>query len=277
MKKIALITALLLCFNANAKDVLPQKVTGLINPESVLQDKNGNIFVSEIGEFGKYGDGKISVIDKKGKLKVLAKDLDDPTGIVLMDDKLYVTDIDKVKEVDMAGNVSVLAEAKDFPKKPQFLNDIETDHFGNLYVSDSGDLKSGGAVFKIDKNKSITIIVDSSNAKILAPNGLLYEGRNSLLEADFASGVLYRINLKSGEMTEIADGFGGADGIVKTSNSKIYVSDWKNGLVNFVSAKKARLFIAGLTSSADMALSNNGKYLIVPLMKIGEIQFVELK
>ncbi len=123
----------------------------------------------------------------------------------------------------------------------------------------------------------ITILADSKNPDILAPNGLLFEGRNQLLSVDFESGILYRVNLANGATTKVADGFGGGDGLVKTKSGKIYISDWKNGLINQLSGGKARLFKNGLTSAADMALSANGEYLLVPLMKVGELEFIPLE
>jgi hypothetical protein len=77
-------------------------------------------------------------------------------------------------------------------------------------------------------------------------------------------------------MTKLADGFGGGDGIVKTKNGKIYISDWKNGMINQVSAGKAKLISNGLESSADIAISSDGKYLLVPLMKPGELAYIAI-
>lgn len=263
-------------YSAQAKEAIPTDITGLKTPESVIQDKNGHIYISEINEFDKDGDGQISKIDKKGNIMVFAKGLDDPKGLAMIGNTLYVADKSKIWAIDAEGNATVFIDAKAFPKKPQFLNDLETDNTGNLYVTDSGDLKSGGAIYKITPDKTLTTIADSKQAEVLAPNGLLFEGRNQLLSVDFASGILYRINLASGAMTEIASGFGGGDGIVKTKSGKVYVSDWQNGVINQVSANKARLIHSGLTSSADIALSRDGQYLMVPLMKKGELVFLPM-
>jgi len=51
----------------------------------------------------------------------------------------------------------------------------------------------------------------------------------------------------------------------------------ENGVINQLSGGKARLFQSGLTSSADMVLSSNGEYLLVPLMKVGELVFIPLE
>jgi gluconolactonase len=260
----------------NTTTQTPTKITGLKSPESVLQTNDGTIYISEIGEFGKDGDGQISKVDKNGIVSVFAKGLDDPKGLTMLGNKLYVADKTKIIELSQDGSTSIYVDTQAFPKIPQFLNDLESDNYGNIYVSDSGDLKKGGAIYKVSKDKKVSTVVDSSNHNVLAPNGLLYEGRNSLLEVDFESGILYRINLANGNMTKLAEGFGGGDGLVKTKNGKIYISDWKNGMINQVSAGKAKLISSGLESSADIAISHDGKYLLVPLMKPGELAYIAI-
>lgn len=268
--------ALFAAFNAQAKDPIPTKITGLKTPESVTQDKDGTIYISEIAEFGKDGDGQITKVDKKGNITVFAKGMDDPKGLVLVGKTLYVADKTRVLAVNPDGTWQVHTAATAFPSTPVFLNDIEADKVGNLYVSDSGTLKEGGRIFKIAKDGAVTVIADNTSPEILAPNGLLFEGRNQLLSVDFESGILYRINLGNGAISRVADGFGGGDGLIRTRSGKIYVSDWKNGVINQLSGGKARLFKNGLTSSADMVLSANGEYLLVPLMQVGELVFIQL-
>ncbi len=275
MKKLFLLLALL-PISTLAKD--PVKITGLKMPESVVQAKDGTIFISEINEFGKDGDGQISKVDKNGNVTVFATGMDDPKGLVMMGDKLYVADNKKVLEVNKDGTWQVYAAQTAFPSPPVFLNDIEADKLGNLYVSDSGDLKSGGQIYKIAKGASpITVVVDSKNPDILAPNGLLFEGRNNLLSVDFESGILYRVNLSTGATTKLATGFGGGDGLVKTKAGKIYISDWKVGKVYKAVAGKAQVIKEGYQAAADITLTKDEKFIMVPDMKAGELDFIPLK
>jgi gluconolactonase len=255
-----------------------KKVTGLKTPESVAVAKDGKIYVSEIGEFGKDGDGQISVIGTDGQLKVFATGMDDPKGLVFSGKTLYVADKTRVLKVAADGKWEVFAAADAFPVTPQFLNDLEADGLGNIYVSDSGDLNGkGGAVYRINKNGKVTTVTDSHNPLVLAPNGLLMGGRGTLLQVDFVSGILYRINQSNGEMTKLADGFGGADGLVRGKNGMLYVSDWKNGRVFSVDKSgKVQLLKDGFKASADMTLSADGKFLLVPDMKAGELVWLPL-
>lgn len=277
MKKLLCFIFCIYSFSANAKEAPLPKITGLKMPESVIQAKNGTIYISEIGEFNGDGDGQISRVDKHGNVTAFAKGMNDPKGLAIIGDKLYVADKNKVLEVNKDGTWRVYADTPAFPIAPKFLNDLEADKMGNLYVSDSGDLKSGGAIFKIAKNGTVTVVVDGKNPDILAPNGLLFEGRNNLLEVDFASGTLYRVNLSTGTTSKVAEGFGGGDGVVKGKSGRVYVSDWQNGNVYQVLAGKARLLKGGYKSAADIAISQDGTFIMVPDMKAGELDYIPLE
>lgn len=257
-----------------------KSVVGLKTPESAAVGANGKIYVSEIGEFGKDGDGQVSVIGSDGQLQVFASGMDDPKGLIFSGKTLYVADKTRVLKVAPDGKWEVLAGADAFPVKPQFLNDLEADKQGNIYVSDTGDLNGkGGAIYRISKNGKVTTVTDANrDPLVLGPNGLIMGEHGTLLEIDFISGILYRVNLASGKLTRLAEGFGGGDGLVRGRNGMLYVSDWKNGRVFSVDKSgKAELLKDGFKASADMALSADGKSLLVPDMKAGELVWLPLQ
>lgn len=286
MHKKLLVSVLLLTFasvgcaqDMKSSQGIMQKITGLKMPESVVQAKDGKIYVSEINEFGKDGDGQITIIEN-GKARVFASGLDDPKGLAIIGQYLYVADKTKVLKIDMAGKVQIFAAANAFPETPLFLNDLEPDIAGNLYVSDSGDLKgSGGAIYKIDPSGKVTLVINGKqDARILAPNGLLMDDSGDvILEVDFASGVLYSYNMKTKVLNDVAEGFGGGDGLVHHSSGNMFVSDWKNGKVFTVNlAGDVKEIKSGYQASADIALTKDEKYLMVPDMKAGELDFIAL-
>jgi gluconolactonase len=275
---IALAAAFLLLGAAAAQAHETKTTSGLKTPESAIAAKDGRIYVSEINGFGKDGDGQISVIDADGKLTVFATGMDDPKGLAIIGKNLYVADKARILKVTPDGKWQVFVAADAFPVTPQFLNDLESDRRGNLYVSDSGNLKTGGAVYSINKAGKVTLIADASkDPGILAPNGLLMDGKGKLLEVDFASGILYRIDIASGKLTKLAEGFGGADGIVRGKDGTLYVSDWLNGKVFTVDKNgKVNLIKDGFKSAADINISADGNYLLVPDMKAGELVFLPI-
>jgi sugar lactone lactonase YvrE len=283
---LAIATTLISVGCANqTKDSLPapkQKITGLKTPESVVQAKDGRIFISEIAEFGKDGDGQITVIDTSGKASVFAKGLDDPKGLAIIGENLFVADKNKIIKIAPHGTASVFAATAAFPVAPQFFNDLEADPQGNLYVSDSGDIMGtgkGGIIYKIDANRQVKLLIDGKqDARVMAPNGLLADDTGDvLIYVDFTTGVLYTFNQKTQALTDIAEGFGGGDGVVHHSNGTMYVSDWKSGKVYSVDTKgDVTLLKEGYQSAADIAITKDEAYLMVPDMKAGELDFIPL-
>ena len=249
-------------------------ISGFVSPESVVQDAKGDIYVSEIGEFNKDGDGKITRISIDGKLSTFANGMDDPKGLIFIGKSLYVTDKNRVLKVEADGKWSVFGSTMAFPQTPIFLNDITSDESGNLYVSDSGNLKSGGAIFKIAKDKKITLVLNENSPEILAPNGL-WVVKNDLYEVDFSSGILYKINLKTKSISKVAEALGGGDGLVK-SGDNFFVSDWKNGKIYKVQGNKVSLFKDGFNAAADIALTYDKKSIITPDMKAGSVTIVPI-
>lgn len=268
--------------NASSTDATSQSnsktITDLQMPESAIAAPDGRVFVTEIGEFGKAGDGKVTVIDKSGQKTTLATGLNDPKGIDLWNNELYIADVDHVVKVDMKGDITVIAKAKDFPGKPVFLNDMEIDGNGTLYVSDSGtDDGENAGIYQITQAGKVSEILDDKSA-IKRPNGLLMDGNDTLLVADFGTGDLYRANISTGTTEALNKGFGGADGLVRDSKGYLYVSDWQNGKVWQLVEPKAtpQLLSDDFVSAADISLSADGQYLMVPDMKGGKLVYLAI-
>ncbi len=285
MKKTSLFTLLFSAAMLNAQAATPnlQKITGLKMPESVVQAADGRVFVSEINGFGVDGDGQISLI-QDGKASLFAKGLDDPKGLAIIGNFLYVADNKQVLKMALSGpkqgQAEVFAAASAFPVAPVFFNDLEADLAGNLYVSDSGDLKGqGGAVYQINALGQVRLLINGQQDKrILAPNGLLMDDTGDvLLIVDFASGILYSYNMISKQLVDVAQGFGGGDGLVHHANGAMYVSDWKNGKVfRLDMAGEVTVIGPAYKSAADIALTKDEKVLMVPDMKAGELDFIAL-
>jgi glucose/arabinose dehydrogenase len=273
---LGVVSFLLAAVSISAADLPKPFITGLKNPESACVGPDGAVYVTEIGEFGKDGDGQVSVV-KQGKAAALATGLDDPKGIVLFENELYVTDKTRVVKIDLKGKVTPLAPADKFPSPPQFLNDIAIEPENKaLFVSDSGDLMGkGGAVFRIDLNsRKITLVVDAQKMPGLhTPNGLALDGASHLLMLDFGSGVLHRIKLADSSAQKVADGFEGGDGLAWDKFGRLFVSSWKTGHVWGIArpGQKPVLLADKFEQSADICLDATGRNLVVPDMKAGTL------
>ena len=259
----------------------PQIITGLKQPESIAIGPGGKVYVSETGEYEKANDGYISVLEG-GKLRKFATGLDDPHGIKWFKDHLFVSDnMGFVWRIDSQGNVERFVDATDFPRKITNFNDIEIDPEGNLYISDSGDWEGrGGVIYRITQDKKITpVITDEDDWRLLSPNGLLMDGPDKILAVDYTTGNLFRVDLKgSRTMDKVAGGFGASDGLVRDARGRLIITDYAGHRV-FVLAKPdakpaekpQEITVSGIESAADLAISPDGKSLLIPDMGGGKL------
>lgn len=268
--------ALALSASAQGAETPTVFVKGLANPESVCYGPKGLLYVTEIGEFGKDGDGKVTVIEN-GEAKPFATGLDDPKGIVFFKDALYLTDKTKVIKVDASGKTSVYAAPEAFPKTPIFLNDIAVDVPNGIFlVSDSGDNQGkGGAVYRIDDrlHKIETVVDTETIPELNKPNGVAFDGASHLILADMNQGALYRVRMHDKKAEKIAEGMDGADGLVWDNFGRFFVTSWKTGKTFGIPRPgvKPILIGEGLQAAADSCLSKDGNELIIPDMKSGTI------
>ena len=271
MRKIITGILLTIIFNVSYSNEI---ISGFKMPESVAEGPDGSIYLSEIGERDKDKDGKITKIDKNGKVSTVAEGLYDPKGIVFYNDKLYITDRDVVIEVNLDGSWGVYAGTMSFPKTPVFLNDIDVSENGDLYVTDTGDFDSGGFVFLIEKSGKVSVMFEG-NSKIKAPNGILPIADSKLLIVDWG-GDLLEANLKNKKIKKIAGGFDGGDGLAY-NNGVIYISSWKKGIVYSHKNGVTKIIDDNYEAAADIALSRDKKTLIVPDMKSGTVTLIPIK
>ena len=277
MNQVLVVSCVLMSSLAGLAADLPQPIaSGMKNPESVCIGADGRTYVTEIGEFGKDGDGRVLVI-VDGMATPFATGLNDPKGIVAFEKDLYVTDQTRVVKVDAKGQVTTFAATDQFPLTPLFLNDIAVElKSGSLFVSDSGDLKGmGGAVFKIDmKSGKVNILDDAKSIPGLnTPNGLALDGATHLLLVDFGSGALYRIQIADKSFEKINEGFDGGDGLTWGKDGSLLISSWKTGKVFKAKRpdQKAVLISDRFEQAADSCLDPTGRFLLVPDMKAGTL------
>ncbi|MFO0797671.1 MAG: PQQ-dependent sugar dehydrogenase [Gemmataceae bacterium] len=280
MTRPLLLAALLLGPAAPAFAQPKTLVEGMKNPESVVVLPDGKTFVTEIGEFGKDGDGKVTLV-ANGKATTFVDGLDDPKGIAFFAKWLFVTDNTRVLRIDVASKkLDIFAPANAFPVQPQFLNDIVVDpESGMVYVSDSGDRKGGGgAVYRITQQGLVSTVVNTDTLKGLnIPNGLAMDGASNLILADFGAGNLYRVKLSTGASEKIADGIDGADGLAWDYYGRLFVSSWKSGTVHVIPkpGDAPVLLAKGFESAADVCMSADRKEVLVPDMKAGKLLAVK--
>ncbi|MBW1704970.1 MAG: SMP-30/gluconolactonase/LRE family protein [Deltaproteobacteria bacterium] len=295
MEKISLIGCILvLCFsilvfsgvrNARSDDVGRieyrlikqwETVKGLRVPESVLYDACGNIlYVSNINgrPTEKNGQGFISKVSLNGKIEVLkwATGLDAPKGSAIHGNKLYVSDIDQLVEID-------LKTGKILSKYPaagaKFLNDVATDALGNVYVTDMSSKNS--AIYKLNQGKMSGWV---TGREISRPNGLCMEEKR-LVVGNSGDGSLKAINLADKKITTLTKVGSGIDGLRSDGQGNYFISDWK-GKTSMVTASGKVIVLIDTTSSkinsADLEYIKTKKLLLIPTFFDNRVVAYEVK
>lgn len=265
----------LLAQQAFISDKLTKKweVKGELNvPESVFFDNlNSAIYVSNVtgAPLEKDNSGFISKLSPDGKM-ITAKwitGLHAPKGIGVVGNLLYVSDIDRVAEIDIkAGTINRMIEIPG----SKFLNDIATDAQGNIYVSDS----ENSTIHRIRPGKA-ELLVKSDNLKGI--NGLyVFEGN---LLAGLENKIV-RIDLKTNEIRDFILNTGSVDGLVPDGDGNFLISDWK-GSIHRVSQIDEKEKLADTSpanvNAADIDYIVSQKLLLVPTFSANSVVAYELK
>ncbi len=277
---ILTIAALLTNFDISAQNafVSPrlEKVwtspNGLNVPESACYSSSeGVIYVSNIVGMHniKDGEGFLSKLNEKGEFitKEWVKGLNAPKGIGCTKNKLFVTDIDRVVEVDLvSGKVTKTYQNS----KSKSLNDVTIASDGTVFISDSG----GNCIFQIGKD-SLEVFLQSDQLEkmngILAEGDLLYLGsKNNFISVD----------QKSKAIRILAENAGYLDGIVKVGKNKFVTSDFK-GKVQLIEPGKDIEVLMNTTdlnvNAADLGYISSQNLLLVPTFLDNKVVAFKLK
>ena len=191
--------------------------TIMTTAESTLYDESNDIiYVSNIdgGHSDKDGEGFISIMNPDGTVKVLnwVSGLNAPKGLAILNDKLYVTDIDQLVEINIADSSIV----NRYPVEgAAFLNDAATDG-ENVYFSDS---QTGKIHFL--KDGSVNTLTEGREGI----NGLAFNEKGQLFLLDAQGLVLY--NMDDSGAVVINDVVTGGDGLVIIDDSTYIASRWQ--------------------------------------------------
>ena len=247
---------------------------------------------------GQPGPGDATIVRiKNGVVSTFSDGMDEPKGIAFDGQFLYATDLKRVWKIDADGVKSPLVEEASFPVPIRFLNDaaIAPDR-KSLYVTDMGannrmngpnglwpldsqearDIPVIGRVFKISlPDANVTIAIDA-NPLMPCPNGVGFGKDGQILVGAFFRGNL--LELRDGQLQVVADGLRGADGVEQDSKGNYYVSSWNQGKLWRIDAatKETTILVEGLPSAADFLLEESANRILLPDMKSGTVQRIDL-
>ncbi|GHA68421.1 hypothetical protein GCM10009007_06430 [Formosimonas limnophila] len=254
--------------------ILQNTISNVAGIESVVFDAKRNRYFASLQAGDKVGDGSIVVISADGTTveKTIATGLDDPKGITIVKDQLYVGDLTKLVQIDL----NTGAITKHSPENAQFLNDTVADSQGRVYVSDMFT----SAIYRLENGKVSSWM---QSPELENPNGLLFV-KNDLYVAAWGAfqdgkpinaphGRLLKVNPKTKSITQVTpETFGNLDGLQLDDKGNFLVSDWKQSAVFSVTPKGVVTKILDLPRGAgDILYQPKQKSLLIPMARDGQL------
>lgn len=239
--------------------------TTFSDSESALYDAATNTIYVSCGNnsLEKDGDGFIATLNTDGSIKNMdwCTGLNAPKGIAIMENSLYVSDIDEIVQINLSSgeitNKYPLEGAK-------FLNDVATDG-SVIYFSDMRDNKvytlSDGDFELVAENVPSINGLESHNNTLYGLNG---EG---LIKFDGNGG--YEI---------LTDEVKGGDGLVILDDDTFIASRWA-GQIYYIDGDQVTLLIdtePEKSNTADISYIPDEKLIIVPTFKKNEVAAYQL-
>jgi outer membrane protein assembly factor BamB len=240
---------------------------------AVYNEKNNTIYASLIGKRDP-GDGSIASITVDGKIMnaKFIEGLNDPKGIAITKDKLYVSDVTELVEADLATGKIL---KKHTAVGVQFLNDVAADGSGNVYASDTRTSE----IYKLDTDGNFNLWL--AEISLDRPNGLLIEN-NMMFVASWGSvpegGRISKIDMTTKTINSVSGIIGNLDGIQVFDTDRKLISDWQSGNVHLIDAYgKTELILTAGQSVGDIAFIKEKGLLLLPMNKQSRLLFYKLE
>jgi sugar lactone lactonase YvrE len=262
---------------------------GFATPESVLWDAGQQVwFVSNIngGPTDKDDNGYISRLTADGVVETLqwvsggrnGVTLNAPKGMAIVEDLLWVTDIDALRAFDR-GTGDLMA-SMEFGEQARFLNDIASDVEGTLYITDTGIAIGPDGMIRPGPDRIFKVAdgmmeVLAEGAELEGPNGIAWDAANGRLIVVSFAGTSLKTVSPDGEIGELGTGVGGHDGVEILADGRVIVSSWEGGSVFVVGMSGAEntVLVSGLDAPADIGLDRARNLVAIPLFNQNRVEF----
>ncbi len=276
------------------KPVLMMSVTTFKDPESVTYDKKRDRFyVSQVNMAEKYGGGSVSVVSSGGQISDLGwiEGLNNPKGLAVFQDKLYVADGNNLIEIDIeAGKIA----RKYYGAGSASLESVTIDQDGTIYITDI----LGDKIYRLEQGGALQVWLSDDQLEtpngILVHDGALYVASYGKIAtksfdsfSDAPPGKVLKINLTDKSITPLTkEPVGHLDGIVSDGKGGIYVSDWQAGKLFFIKLEDGAVLktfdmakVLGIESAkglANITYVKDKQQLWAPMMLNGSVLVLSL-
>ncbi|MCH2109266.1 MAG: hypothetical protein MK135_08050 [Polyangiaceae bacterium] len=258
---------------------------GFAVPEAALHDQAHDVYlVSNINgaPLDKDDNGFISRITPEGEIDLKFIDgadesveLHAPKGLAIIDDTLYVADIDVVRLFQLESGKPLGTLTFD---KARFLNALAKGPKNELYVSDTGidsSFQSAGAeaIYVVEEGKIEKL---ASGVELAAPNGVLASGAGVWV-VTFGADQLYEITAKGQRKQDQTLPGKQLDGIVVDQRGRLLISSWEKGAIFAGNPGKDFVpVVTGLDAPAAIGYDAKRDRILIPLFMKNQVLLHDL-
>ena len=232
-----------------------------INGETDARDNNG--FITKLSD-----DGRISAFKfiGGGRGDVV---LHAPKGMVVVDQILYVTDLDTLRAFDKTTGkpLGTLVLPRPAVGVTQSLMDVASDGHGRLYLADQG----GNAIYRVDLTPALTLSLYVSGAHLAGPSGVAVHPKTGhVVVVSWDSGKVFDIT-PEGTLTElVSNGFFTArfqnlSGVDFDRWGSMYIADATKGKIwRMLPDGKFQVIAEYLPGPSDLGIDRVNHLILVP-------------
>ena len=233
-----------------------------INGEADARDNNG--FITRLSDDGRITAFKF-IEGGRGDVTLHA-----PKGMVVVDDVLYVTDLDTLRAFDKTTGKPLATLVLPRPAAggaAQSLTDVASDGQGHLYLADQG----GNAIYRVDLVPTLTLSLYVSGAHLAGPSGVAVHPKTGhVVVVSYDSGKIFDIT-PEGTLTELASNgfftarFQNLSGVDFDRWGSMYVSDGTKGKIwRMLPNGKFQVIAEYLPGPSDVGIDRVNHLILVP-------------
>lgn len=241
------------------------------NPVSAVYDPiNNRYIVSNYAQA--FFDGELVIVNRHtlADSSWISAGLDSPKGMVVVGNKLYVTDVNVIREIDL--NTGNIVSSTSVPGS-QFLSDI-TAIPSYVYFSDIVTNK----IYKMELTQKI--VTEVASGQFSAPNGLLYDSANSrILVCSFRFNSPIQAIALPGESvyTVATTTITNCYGLTFSKDGKLLVSSWGDHNIYLFDDLSCGIYhkvLSGFDNPSYIFYCNVNDTLIIPNMMANKVVFI---
>jgi hypothetical protein len=270
------------------------QISGLESPQSFLADPATNsYFISNVNGDPGVRDNNGFITKLNGNAEIIGfkfiqggqdnTTLHAPKGMALIDNTLYVADVDTLRAFDKntghsITNVTFSAQTSTIPMS---LVDIAVGSRGLLYVSDL----TGNTIYQVDTGHQHRVSVLVHDIRLAGPSGIAVHPKTGhVISVSWEKGSIMDIT-PEGEVAELVSNsfftsrFQNLSGVDFDRWGNMYVSDLTAGKVwRMQPNKKFQVIAEYLPSPADIAVDRVNNLILVPFLQanVAEVNGLEM-